>query len=84
MQQGMSLALQHDVAQAPNREQDFKKHQVAQVRFRNSKVWRLCGYLFSTRFLFPAPELDDSLKQLSAPCVRELLDRYEFGTVTHY
>ena len=84
VQQGMSLAMQPDCAKNPSPKQDFKKHQVAQVRFPNSNVWRLCGHMFSTHFLFPAPELDDSLKQLSAPCVRELLDRYEFGSVTHY
>ena len=84
VQQGMSLAMQTDDAEDPEPEQDFKKHQVAQVRFPNSKVWRLRGYMFSTRFLFPAPELDDSLKQLRKPYVQKLFDRYGFGAVTHY
>ena len=30
--------------------------------------------MFSTRFLFPAPEYDDSLKQLSRPAVANILD----------
>ena len=84
VQQGMSLAMQPDCAKNPSPKQDFEKHQVAQVRFANSNKWLLRGHMFSTSFLFPAPELDDSLKQLSTPCVQKLLDRCGFGTVTHY
>ena len=49
--------------------------------------------MFSTRFLFPAPEYDDSLKQLSRPAVVNFLDEAcerhgpdegTLGHVAHY
>ena len=91
VQQGMSLAMQNDNAQSPQSKQDFKKYQVAEVRFPNSKQWRLHGHMFSTRFLFPSPEHDDSLRQLSRASVQQILDKAcgeldgdAFGSVTHY
>ena len=49
--------------------------------------------MFSARFLFPAPEYDDSLKQPSRPDVQSTLDRActkqnlplgTLGAVSHY
>lgn len=49
--------------------------------------------MFSARFLFPAPEYDDSLKQLSRPDIQSTLDRActandlplgTLGAVSHY
>ena len=68
-QQGWSLAMQDDRASGPSRAQDFVDYRIAQICFPNSKRWKLRGHMFSTRFLFPAPEYDDSLKQLSRPAV---------------
>ena len=70
-QQGLSLAMQSD----PKNEEDlcppvacasdFNTHRVARIRFpAQSEHWMLCGHLFSSQFLFPAREHDDSLDQL--------------------
>lgn len=79
-QQGLSLAMQCDPT---NDEQprlptactsDFNTHRVARVRFpAQSKRWRLCGHMFSSRFLFPGGKHDDSLVQLLRPEVRNIL-----------
>ena len=88
----MSLAMQNDQDELEAC-QDFRKYRIAQVRFPNSKPWKLTGYMFSTRFLFPAPEQDDSLRQLSRPDVQSILDQActqnnvplgTLGTVSHY
>ena len=91
VQQGLSLAMQDDNAQAPEPVQDFKQHQVAQIRFPISDEWQLSGHMFSTRFLFPVSDRDDSLKRLSASDVQRVLveasgelDGCGFGIVTHY
>ena len=55
--------------------------------------WKFFGHMFSVRFLFPAPEWDDSLRELGRPVVQDSLDsvcrehkldRGVLGTVTHY
>ena len=90
-QHGLSLARQDD--DDPPSELDLEPYRVAHVCFPNSQQWALCGHLFSARFLFPAPEYDDSLKQLSRPDVRSTLDRActkndlplgTLGAVSHY
>ncbi len=74
-------------------DQDFDGFLVARIRFPNSKRWKLRGHMFSTRFLFPAPEYDDSLKQLGRPAVAHILDEAcnehgldegTLGHVAHY
>ena len=91
VQHGMSLARQEDKEEGPKPDQDIKKWRVAQIRFPNSRQWRSHGHMFSTRFLFPAPEHDDSLRQLSRARVQQLLNEAcgelggdVFGSVTHY
>ena len=67
--------MQDDDASTPAGDQDLgEPYRIAQVRFPNSHKWALCGHLFSTRFLFPAPEKDDSLHQLRRPAVQSILD----------
>ena len=70
-QQGLSLAMQcdpkNDEDQCPPAActSDFNTYRVARVRFpARSERWNLCGHMFSSQFLFPACEHDDSLKQL--------------------
>ena len=70
-QQGLSLAMQcdpkNDEDQCPPDActSDFNTYRVARIRFpARSKRWRLCGHMFSSQFLFPACEHDDSLEQL--------------------
>ena len=92
-QHGLSLATQYDDDDDPPSEQDLEPYRVAHVCFPNSQKWTLCGHIFSARFLFPAPEYDDSLKQLSRPDVQSTLDRActkknlppaTLGAVSHY
>ena len=53
---------------------DFNTHRVARIRFPAQREhWRLCGHMFSSRFLFPAYEHDDSQKQLLETAVRDIL-----------
>ena len=91
-QQGLSLAMQDDMSSL-SEDQDFDGFLVARIRFPNSKRWKLRGHMFSTRFLFPAPEYDDSLKQLGRPAVAHILDEAcnehgldegTLGHVAHY
>ena len=97
VQQGLSLAMQKDpttgVTSGPVLEQDLNRYRIAQVRFRNTSDWEFCGHMFSVRFLFPAPERDESLEALCAPIVQDILDgvchKYNLdkgalGKVTHY
>ena len=92
-QQGLSLAMQTDNAPCPFKEQDFNHYRIAQVCFPNSQRWALCGQMFSARFLFPAPEQDDSVQQLNRPevqnileqaCTSNGLDPGTLGRITHY
>ena len=54
---------------------DFNTHRIACVRFpARSERWKLCGHLFSARYLFPAPRHDDSLRQLRHGTVRQILE----------
>ena len=91
-QHGLSLAKQDD-GDPRDEQQDMEPYRIAHVRFPNSRVWALCGHMFSARFLFPAPEYDDSLKQLSRPDIQSTLDRActkqdlplgTLGAVSHY
>lgn len=79
-QQGLSVAMQSDPTDYEDHHlptactSDFNTHRVARVRFPvQSKRWRLCGHLFSSRFLFPSRKQDDSLNQLHQPAVRNVL-----------
>ena len=98
-QQGLSLAMQRDPTNdavddddcVPAAcDSDFNTHRVARVQIAaRSKHWTLTGHLFSSQFLFPAPEHDSSLRQLLdiAPSILEeagtkfALDRDTLGAV---
>ncbi len=58
-------------------------HLVATVKFPNRKEWRPGGQIFSTKFLFPSTELDNTYKYLKKAKFRELLskitDKYRLG-----
>ena len=92
VQQGLSLAMQSD-AENRAKQQDLAPYRIATVRFPTTCAWKFFGHMFSVRFLFPAPEWDDSLRELGRPVVQEILDsvcrehkldRGALGTVTHY
>lgn len=91
-QHGRSLARQGDDSH-PECQQDLAPYRIAHVRFPNSRRWTLCGHMFSARFLFPAPEHDESLKQLTHPEVETVLEKAcdshglvqgTLGKVSHY
>ena len=73
-QHGVSLAMQPDDANIPCPFQDFNKYRIAQVHFPNREEWHVSGHMFSTPFMFPSPDNDDSLLQLSCPSVQKILD----------
>ena len=80
-QQGLSLAMQCDTKNDEDHcppaacTSDFNTHRVARIRFpAQSEHWRLCGHMFSSQFLFPAGEHDDSLKQLLDTAVLDILE----------
>ena len=80
-QQGLFLAMQCDPKndedhRLPNAcTSDFNTHRVARIRFpAQSERWRLCGHMFSSQFLFPACEHDDSLRQLLRTAVLDILE----------
>ena len=91
VQHGMSLARQEDGEKAACPDQDMNEYRIAQIRFPNSKQWRLHGHMYSTRFLFPAPEHDESLRQLKRASIQKILNEAcgdlgdeAFGNVTQY
>ena len=80
-QQGLSLGMQsdprNDEDHCPQAEctSDFNTHRVARIRFRaQSERWRLSGHMFSSQFLFPAREHDDSLGKLLDNAVQDILN----------
>ena len=87
-QQALSVAMQGDKNREPLPRQDFDDFRIAHVRFPNSEEWRLDAYMFSTGFLFPPREQDDSLRQLTEPKAQRSLSNacknVDLGTVSHY
>ncbi len=90
MQQGLSLAMQSDSADELRPQQEFNKYRIAQICFRRSVEWDLCGHMFSRGFLFPCQSHDDSLRRLSnsdvedavvATCVDHGLDHKALGQI---
>lgn len=73
-QHGLSLSMQPDDIELPHPYQDFNKFRIAQVRIPNGGKWKLSGHMFSTAFLFPSVELDDSLRRLSTAAVQDLIE----------
>ena len=97
VQQAMSLALQGDPTandtSNPVPDQNLNHYRIAQVCFPHTSPWKFSGYMFSARFLFPAPEYDTSLQELGRPVVEDVLgsvcleynlDGGALGNVTHY
>ena len=74
VQHGGSLAMQRDDAQEPDVSQDFNRFRIAQIRIPNTTEWDLSGYMASTAFMFPSATSDGSLRALSTPRVREILE----------
>ena len=87
-QQALSLAMQGDKCRGPSPLQNFDDFRIAHVLFPNSEEWALLGHMFSTHFLFPSSELDDSLRQLSEPVAQDILNSacksVDLGTISHY
>ena len=73
-QHGVSLAMQPDNNEHPHHIQDFNRYRIAHVRFPNSKKWQVSGHMFSTSFMFPSRDDDGSLRRLSSPGVKTILD----------
>ena len=81
VQQGLSLAMQCDPKDNEDHcpltacESDFNTHRVARIRFpAQSELWRLCGHMFSSQFLFPTYKHDGSLRKLLDTAVRGILE----------
>ena len=74
-QHGTSLAMQADDVELPHQCQDFRRFRIAQVRIPNGRKWKLSGHMYSSGFIFPSRESDDSLCLLSAAAVQDLLER---------
>ena len=72
-QHGTSLAMQADDVDLPHQCQDFSRFRIAQVRIPNGRNWKLSGHMFSSGFIFPSLESDDSLRLLSVAAVQDLL-----------
>ena len=73
-QHGLSLSMQPDGNKLPSPCQDFNRFRIAQVRIPNGEKWKLSGHMFSSAFLFPSAEFDDSLRLLSTAAVQGLLE----------
>ena len=72
-QHGTSLAMQADDVDLPHQCQDFSRFRIAQVPIPNGRNWKLSGHMFSSGFIFPSLESDDSLRLLSVAAVQDLL-----------
>ena len=72
-QHGLSLSMQPDDIELPHPCQDFDRFRIAQIRIPNGIKWKLSGHMFSSAFLFPSAEFDDSLHLLSNAAVKDLL-----------
>ena len=72
-QHGASLAMQSDGNELPNTFQDFNKYRVAHVCILCGEKWKLSGHMFSTEYMFPSNDLDDSFDLLSRSPVRQIL-----------
>lgn len=81
VQHGISITRKKTKWTLANRSLD--DHLVATVKFPNRKEWRPSGQIFSTKFLFPSTELDNTYKYLKKEKFRELLseitDEYHIG-----
>jgi hypothetical protein len=81
VQHGISITRKETKWTLANRCLD--DHLVATVKFPNGKEWRPSGQIFSTRFLFPSTDLDNTYKYLKMKKFSELLseigDRYQLG-----
>ena len=73
-QHGMSIAMQPDEDVQPHQCQDFNRYRIAQIRIPIEKKWSLYGHMYSSAFMFPPHDLDDSLKRLSASSVQDILN----------
>jgi len=90
-QHGISMTRNDDEWSVANRSLD--DHLVATVKFPNIKEWRPDGKIFSTRFLFPSADLDNTYKYLKKEKFGELLNEIkkeyclqedELGSVTDF
>ena len=77
VQQGWSLAMQHDTQARCNRRQDFGDHVIGTVRIPNCKEWHLEGFMASQSYFFPKEAMDDTYKQLQSSEVLDLAAQIE-------
>lgn len=90
-QHGISLTRKIIKWTIENRNLD--DHLIGTVKFPNNDKWRPSGEIFSTGFLFPSPELDNTFKYLKktkfSDLLSEIIDKYgldenELGSITNY
>jgi len=91
IQHGISMTRNNDEWSVANRSLD--DHLVATVKFPNTKEWRPDGKIFSSRFLFPYADFDNTYKYLKKEKFRKLLSQIkkkyclqenELGSVTDF
>lgn len=90
-QHGISMTQKNDPWTLSNRSLD--EHIVATVKIPNILEWRLSGEIFSSKFLFPSPDLDNTYKYLKKGKFKELLckiqeeyslEKDELGNITNF
>ena len=74
VQHGLSLSMQPDDIELPRPCQNFNRFRIALIRIPNGGQWKLSGHMFSSAFLFPSADLDNSLRLLSTAAVQDLLE----------
>ena len=77
VQHGISITRRETTWTLANRSLD--DHLVATVKFPNGKEWRPSGQIFSTKFLFPSTDLDNTYKYLKMEKFSELLSQISHG-----
>jgi hypothetical protein len=77
VQQGFSIAMQHDGVEGHVSNQDFARCAVARVRIPNAERWCLTGFRASQSYLFPIQAIDDTYAKLSSPDVTSLAAKAE-------
>ncbi len=94
----LRLHAQHGISmtrepESPVQNRSLDDHLVATVKFPNTEEWRPNGPMFSSKFLFPSTDLDNTYKYLKKKKFSDLLDRItnehglakgELGSIANY
>lgn len=76
----LRLHAQHGISMTRNTQwsvqnRSLDDHLVATVKFPNTEEWRPSGLIFSSKFLFPSADLDNTYKYLKMEKFNELLNK---------